>query len=191
MNLLSTKWSCCRYNWLGINVIHSVNIYSATKLEALNIHMLRLRIRQTGFSILEILIVIAILGILISIAIPAYENYRNRKNVTAAKTDILEMQGIIDKFYVYNNRFPVDLAEINQQNRHDPWGHPYFYTNLAAVNDKSSVRKDKNLTPVNSDYDLYSAGKDGQTQLPFTARVSHDDIVRCNNGSYIGLAIDY
>ncbi|MEJ2180091.1 MAG: hypothetical protein P8Y28_06530 [Gammaproteobacteria bacterium] len=62
---------------------------------------------------------------------------------------------------------------------------------MSSAKNKGSVRKDKNLTPVNSDYDLYSAGKDGLTRLPFTAQQSQDDIVRCNNGSFIGLALDY
>lgn len=147
--------------------------------------------KQSGFSVLEILIVIAILGILISIAIPAYENYRDKQHFTQAKADILEIQGIIDRFYVENNRFPDSLAEINQHFRKDPWGNSYYYTNIATATNKSSVRKDKNLTPVNSDYDLYSAGKDKKTSLPFTAKASYDDIVRCNNGSFIGLAVDY
>lgn len=56
---------------------------------------------------------------------------------------------------------------------------------------KGSLRKDKGLNPVNSDYDLYSMGKDGATMLPFTNPVSFDDIVRCNNGRYVGLAADY
>lgn len=147
--------------------------------------------KQSGFSVLEILIVIAILGILISIAIPAYENYRDKKNYTQAKTDILEIQGVIDRFYIENNRFPDSLSEVNQDGRRDPWGGSYYFTNITNGTNKGGVRKDKNLTPVNSDYDLYSAGKDQKTSLPFTASASHDDIVRCNNGSYIGLAIDY
>lgn len=140
---------------------------------------------------LEILIVIAILAILISIAIPAYENYLDKKNITQAKADVLEIQVIIDRFYITNNRFPNNLAEIDENVRKDPWGNTYYYTNISTVKNKGSVRKDKNLTPVNSDYDLYSAGKDGLTSLPFTAKHSHDDIVRCNNGSFIGLAADY
>lgn len=147
--------------------------------------------RQPGFSLLEILIVIAILGLLLSIAIPAYENYRDHKDFVQAKTDILEIQRIIDSFYVENNRFPDSLSEINLHIRRDPWGNGYYYTNITAVKNKGSVRKDKNLTPVNSDYDLYSAGKDERTSLPFTAKASHDDIVRCNNGSFIGFAADY
>ena len=147
--------------------------------------------KQLGFSLLEILIVIAILAILVSIAIPAYENYKDKKNIALAKTDILELQVIIDRFYVSNNRFPDTLAEISENIRRDPWGNAYYYTNVSTAKNKGSVRKDKNLTPVNSDYDLYSAGKDGLTRLPFTAQQSQDDIVRCNNGSFIGLALDY
>lgn len=147
--------------------------------------------RQEGFSILEILIVIAILAIIISIAIPAYDNYLDKKDIAAAKTGILELQSSIDRFYITNNRFPNNLMELNEHTRKDPWGNHYYYTNVSLVNNKSSVRKDKNLTPVNSDYDLYSAGKDGLTKLPFTAAHSHDDIVRCNNGSFIGLVADY
>ena len=144
-----------------------------------------------GFSLLEVLIVVAILAILISIAIPAYENYKDKQNIVQAKTDILELQVIIDRFYVANNRFPNNLAEINENVREDPWGNSYYYTNVSTAKNKGSMRKDKNLTPVNSDYDLYSAGKDRRTSLPFTASHSHDDIVRCNNGSFIGLALDY
>ena len=147
--------------------------------------------KQLGFSVLEILIVIAILAILVSIAIPAYENYQDKKNIALAKTEILELQVIIDRFYVSNNRFPDTLAEISENVRRDPWGNAYYYTNVSTAKNKGSVRKDKNLTPVNSDYDLYSAGKDGLTRLPFTAEQSQDDIVRCNNGSFIGLALDY
>ena len=122
---------------------------------------------------------------------PSYENYIDQKNITEARKDILALQSAIDGFYVNNNRFPDNLGELGEDERLDPWGNTFYYTNVSAAQNKSIVRKDKNLTPVNSDYDLYSAGKDGETQLPFTAKVSRDDIVRCNNGQFIGLATDY
>ncbi len=52
-------------------------------------------------------------------------------------------------------------------------------------------RKDKNLVPVNNDFDLYSMGEDGKSVAPFAAKHSRDDIVRANNGNFIGLAEDY
>jgi len=45
--------------------------------------------------------------------------------------------------------------------------------------------------PINSDYDLYSKGPDGLSLKPLTAAPSRDDIVRANNGSFIGIAADY
>jgi general secretion pathway protein G len=45
--------------------------------------------------------------------------------------------------------------------------------------------------PINTDFDLYSVGPDGNTQPPLTAPVSRDDIVRANDGRFIGKAEDY
>lgn len=53
------------------------------------------------------------------------------------------------------------------------------------------MRKDRNLVPINSDYDLYSAGHDGATLPPLLAPVSRDDVIRANNGGFIGLASDF
>lgn len=147
-----------------------------------------------GFSIIEALIVITILGILLSIAGPAYNQHQDQRDYAQARQDILEIQAVIDKFYIENNRFPDSLDEINQGQHQDPWSTPYFYLVVAGYDKNSSesrVRRDKKLKPVNSDFDLYSAGKDQLTKAPFTAAVSQDDIVRCNNGKYIGFAASY
>ena len=78
--------------------------------------------------------------------------------------------------------------------RLDAWGNPYQY--LIILGKKRNEvegewRKDRFLVPLNSDFDLYSMGKDGQSRPPLTAEVSHDDIVRANNGDYIGEASRY
>ena len=53
------------------------------------------------------------------------------------------------------------------------------------------VRKDRFLVPLNTDYDLYSMGKDGESTAPLTARQSRDDIIRADNGGFIGLASEF
>jgi general secretion pathway protein G len=73
----------------------------------------------------------------------------------------------------------------------DPWGNPYQYLRIDESTSKGEKRKDKFLNPVNSDYDLYSMGKDGATALPFTSARGRDDIVRANNGQFLGLAEEY
>jgi len=140
------------------------------------------------------LVVIAIIGILFSIAIPAYKNYQDERDYAQARQDILAIQKSIDLYYIQNNAFPDALSDIDMQDVRDPWGESYYYVNVADYDKKNSayqLRRDKKLKPVNSDYDLYSAGKDGTTRPAFTAKASWDDIVRCNNGQYLGYAKDY
>jgi len=60
-----------------------------------------------------------------------------------------------------------------------------------SPNVMGQARKDRFLVPLNSDYDLYSAGKDGESRPPLSAQMSQDDIVRANDGAYIGLASQY
>ncbi len=143
-----------------------------------------------GFTLIELLIVIAILGILISISIPSYSGYVDRQNIALAKADIVGIAGCIERSYIVSSRYPNTLAEA-QCEQNDPWGNPYNYFNITTAKGKGKLRKDKNLNPINTFYDLYSNGKDGRSVSPLTAKHSRDDIVRANDGGFIGLATDF
>jgi len=54
-----------------------------------------------------------------------------------------------------------------------------------------SVRKDRFLAPINTDFDLYSMGPDGDSRAQLSAQPSRDDIIRAANGSYFGLAQEF
>lgn len=56
---------------------------------------------------------------------------------------------------------------------------------------KGKPRKERFLHPINSDYDLYSMGKDGESVEPLTAKKSHDDVIRANDGGFVGLAVEF
>ncbi|MGI9262323.1 MAG: prepilin-type cleavage/methylation domain-containing protein, partial [Woeseiaceae bacterium] len=74
----------------------------------------------------------------------------------------------------------------------DPWGNDYQYLNIRAAGPgKGAFRKDGNLNPLNTDFDLYSMGADAASAGPLSAKNSRDDIVRANNGAFIGLGEDY
>jgi general secretion pathway protein G len=53
------------------------------------------------------------------------------------------------------------------------------------------IRKDHNLHPLNSEFDLYSLGKDGRSSPPLTAQASRDDVIWARDGDFVGLASDY
>jgi general secretion pathway protein G len=86
---------------------------------------------------------------------------------------------------------PNSLAEVGYGNHRDPWGNPYQYLNLATLKGNGKARKNQFLVPLNSDYDLYSMGKDGDSVSPLKAAASRDDILRANDGAFVGLAATY
>ncbi len=67
--------------------------------------------RKTGFTLIELMIVVAIIGILASIAIPAYQDYTIRAQVTESFSITNELKLSIRDFYKVSGRFPSDNAE--------------------------------------------------------------------------------
>jgi general secretion pathway protein G len=154
-------------------------------------HFRRGVVRARGQTIVEVMIVVMILMVLVAIAIGGYQNYKDRIRVSQAITDIQSMSVVIKHYMVDNQAPPDSLADVGLANRIDPWGRPYFYLDLTSQKGKGKSRRDKKLNPLNSDFDLYSAGKDGQTQTQLTAHNSRDDIIRASDGRFVGLASDF
>ena len=147
-------------------------------------------VAHQGFTLVEILIVIAIIGTLAGIATPVFSSYIDRTRIERAKVEIRMMDREIELFLGKNGRYPNTLAELGLGSLNDPWGNPYQYLPVAGAK-KGKLRKDHFMNPVNDDYDLYSMGKDGKSSTPFTAATSRDDIVRANGGDFIGLVSQY
>jgi general secretion pathway protein G len=97
----------------------------------------------------------------------------------------------IQRYGLENRALPDSLSDVGQGGARDPWGNPYRYTNLETLKGNGKARKNKNLVPINSDFDLYSMGKDGASASPLTAKASRDDIIRASDGRFVGLASDY
>ena len=145
----------------------------------------------SGFSLIEIMIALAILALLVTFAVPAYRDYVIRAENSRAISDIGIISVVIERYRLHNgDDLPPGLDAIDRAWL-DPWDAPYVYTNLIGEKGKGSSRKNKNLNPINTDYDLYSTGPDGDSAAPLTAKKSLDDIVRANNGAFIGIAEDY
>ena len=144
-----------------------------------------------GFTLIELMVVIAILGTITGIAIPAYQTYIERARVAKAIAEVDMMQGEIAAYMTDKGELPNALNDIGRGNLLDPWENNYKYYNFATAAGRGQMRKDRFMVPLNTDYDLYSMGKDGKTRPPLTAADSHDDIIRANDGRFIGLASEY
>jgi general secretion pathway protein G len=147
---------------------------------------------QRGMTLLEMLVGVLILALAVSIAIAAYEDYRTRAQESLAANDIVVLQSAIQQYAVDRGTLPATLSDLGPSlaAMHDPWGDAYQYLNHATAS-RGQFRKDKNVVPINSDYDLYSMGQDGATSAPLTAAASRDDIVRANDGRFVGRASVY
>lgn len=146
--------------------------------------------QQHGWTLVELMIVLAIIATLAAIAIPLYADVTERARVARAIAEVRILDSEIAAFEGVNRRLPTSLAEIGRGTLKDPWGNPYQYLEF-AVGPAGQIRKDHALHPLNSTYDLYSKGKDGQSQPPLTAITSRDDIIRANDGGYVGPASGY
>ena len=144
---------------------------------------------STGFTIVELLIGMAIVATLSAIAVPVVTTHVNNARNTTATSHIRSMEKDITSYLIENDTYPSSLADIGRAGLDDPWGNPYQYQRITgAPGEQGKLRKDRFLVPVNTDYDLYSMGNDGDSKAPFTAKASRDDIVRANNGGYVGIA---
>ena len=64
--------------------------------------------KPKGFTLIEMMIVVAIVAITAAIALPSYQNQIEKTRRGAAKADLIELTSFMQRFYTENNRFDVD-----------------------------------------------------------------------------------
>ncbi|MCL4178100.1 MAG: type II secretion system major pseudopilin GspG [Verrucomicrobia bacterium] len=123
--------------------------------------------RQSGFTLVELLLVLTILGILAAIVVPKFTGRTEQARITAAHSQIATFSTALDAFEIDNGYYPKGrngLQELVVQSRDaqnwkgpylskgeippDPWGNPYVYESPGKRN--------------TSGYDLMSPGPDGR-----------------------------
>ena len=220
-----------------------------------------------GFTLIELMLAVAIVGILSSLAVPNYLGFIEKARVARAVAEMNSLAKEVKGYALSTEQYPDSLVQIGRSSTWlDPWGNPYQYyrincgaaligrldnlespaigavglvlpVSVALPPVKAHVsfavdegdhheariyliqaggppggggggppggggggppcgsiggaRKDRFLVPINSDFDLYSMGKDGQSVGPLTAQKSHDDVIRANDGGFYGLASNF
>lgn len=139
----------------------------------------RRRSAEAGMTLIELMATVAILGSLASLAVPKYHKVTEAARVARAIGDLQAIQTTLDS----RDSLPDNLAGIGQ-NIIDPWGNPYVYVKFP----NGAPRVDRFGVAVNTTYDLFSPGFDDVTAGSFNAGVSFDDVVRANDGGFLGTA---
>ena len=124
------------------------------------------RVAQRGFTLVELLLVLVILGVLAAIVVPKFSGRTEQARETAAVSQISTFGTALDAFEVDNGYYPKgknglqDLTQVPQNVPNwrgpylkgeiplDPWGNPYVYE-CPGRNNPSS-------------YDIMSTGPDGR-----------------------------
>jgi len=65
---------------------------------------------KKGFSLTELMIVVAVIGILAAVTVPAYFNKVKKARQDTAKANLLDMKSAQEMFYSLNNRYAVNIA---------------------------------------------------------------------------------
>ncbi len=141
--------------------------------------------RCAGFTLVELIVITAIIGVLAAIAIPAYSRFVEKTKVTRAVAEIRALEKDLLASMVDSNTLPNSLNDIGRGTLRDPWGKPYQYLKIPAREGLFGQR-------LNNDFDLYSQGPDDQSNLlDITDDTSKDDVVRAGDGGWVGLGADF
>lgn len=89
-------------------------------------------VRQRGFTLLELLIVVAILVIVGAIGVPNYLGAVKAAKVGKARHELVTLAGAIDSYRTIYGRLPRTLYQVGFGGTTDPWGTPYCYLNYVA-----------------------------------------------------------
>ncbi len=68
--------------------------------------------RARGFSLIELMIVVLVIGILAAVAIPAYQNYVTRATRTKATQGLMNLAGLEERYFYSNNTYTGTLSAL-------------------------------------------------------------------------------
>lgn len=145
--------------------------------------------RSRGMALVEFVYAIGVVAVIASVSVSGVNAYENRARAARAVGDIGTISVQLYRWQSNTRKFPETLAEAGLSGFVDPWGNPYRYVNVATAK-SGDVRRDRSSRPLNSDFDLYSMGPDGGTGPRLEDGKAQDDIVRANDGRFIGAAED-
>ena len=91
----------------------------------------------SGFTVVELMIVIVIMALVAAMAVPAYRNVVKGAQVKSAVSDLESASNAIDMYLTQTGELPGSLADVGLQDLVDPWGNPYVYLPLSFTEEET------------------------------------------------------
>lgn len=123
------------------------------------------RRREHGYTLVELMVVLAILGLLAVIAVPKLITYFRSAKVQTAKVQVERLGGVLDLYHLDVGAYPTDqeglAALVERPSRAAVWNGPYLNTR-DSLTDPWGRPYVYRFPGQHGDYDLYSLGADGK-----------------------------
>jgi general secretion pathway protein G len=133
--------------------------------------------RQAGFTLVEMIVVIAIIGILATLVVVRYSGQTDQAKVAAAKSQLAQLEGAVISFHSHVGRLPKSLVELVEKPSgvsnwqeggylkgksvpKDPWGNEYGYKVAGRRFEIISLGADGKEGGTGLDADLSNEGTD-------------------------------
>jgi general secretion pathway protein G len=93
-----------------------------------------------AFTLMEMMVVVAIIVVLVGASVPIYMNYAENSKIGRVKLDTRNLQGAVQAYSLTHGSFPNSLEDLTQPDSEtgkavlthdhlmDPWGQPYVYS---------------------------------------------------------------
>ena len=129
--------------------------------------------RRDGFTLVEILVALAVVGILVVLAAAAGFRNVQRSRQAEAMVEMRDINTAISLYATTNGRYPKTIGAATTETRADPWGHAYSYSSDGNSFELRCLGRDGAPSAGISrerrdDFDLDIVMRDGQfTNRPF------------------------
>ena len=131
---------------------------------------------RKGFTMIELLIVMAVIGILIGITLPRFRGMQEEGNIAKAKGELRTLQVGVESFYMHNNNaYPAKLADLIK-------AAPNILGPVLPVDPfNSSTNYGYAMSPDKNYYVIWSVGalKDGSVTISNTGSVTEKNGASC------------